>query len=90
MLHLEPLSRCISVEGNIACQGDIVGGACLLVPHHHVPSSHCGGLLRYDISELWETGRGVEMQAVEAAERNQSVSLCRVKTWPQLMCCAIV
>ena len=28
------------------------------------------------------------MQTVEAAERNQSVSLHRVKTWPQLMCCA--
>ena len=47
-------------------------------------------LLRYDISELWEMGGGVEMQAVEAAEWNQSVSLCRVKTWPQLMCCALV
>ena len=42
-------------------------------------------LLRYDMSELWETGRGVE-----AAERNWSVSLCRVKTWPQLVCCALV
>ena len=39
-------------------------------------------LLRYDMLELWEMGRGVEMQAAEAAERNQSVSLCRVKTWP--------
>ena len=47
-------------------------------------------MLRYDISELQETGRGVEMQAVEAAGRNRSVSLCRVKTWPQLMCCALV
>ena len=45
-------------------------------------------MLRYDISELQETGGGAEMQAVEAAERNRSVSLCRVKTWPQLMCCA--
>ena len=35
-------------------------------------------------------GRGAEMQAAEAAERNQSVSLHRVKTWPQLMCCALV
>ena len=41
MPHLEPLSRCISVEENIACQGDIVGGARLLILHHHVPSSHC-------------------------------------------------
>ena len=47
-------------------------------------------VLRYDISELWETGGGVEMQAAEAAERNRSVSLHRVKTWPQLMCCALV
>ena len=49
-------------------------------------------LLRYiyDISELWETGRGTEMLAAEVAERNWSVSLCRVKTWPQLMCCALV
>ena len=47
-------------------------------------------LLRYDILELWEMGRGAEMQAAEAAERNQSVSLHRVKTWPQLMCCALV
>ena len=47
-------------------------------------------LLRYDMSELWETGGGAEMQAAEAAERNQSVSLHRVKTWPQLMCCALV
>ena len=28
-------------------------------------------LLRYDISELQEMGRGAEMRAVEAAERNQ-------------------
>ena len=48
---------------------------------------HCHALLRYDISELQEMGRGAEMQA---AERNQSVSLRRVKTWPQLMCCALV
>ena len=47
-------------------------------------------LLRYDILELQEMGRGVEMQAVEAAERNRSVPLCRVKTWPQLMCCALI
>ena len=47
-------------------------------------------LLRYDMSELRETGRGVEMQAAEAAERNRSVSLRRVKTWPQLMCCALI
>ena len=47
-------------------------------------------LLRYDISELWEMGGGLEMQAAEAGERNWSVSLCRVKTWPQLMCCALV
>ena len=39
-------------------------------------------LLRYDISELREMGGGAEMWAVEAAEWNQSVSLCRVKTWP--------
>ena len=47
-------------------------------------------LLRYDMLELQEMGRGVEMRAAEAAERNQSVSLHRVKTWPQLMCCALV
>ena len=47
-------------------------------------------LLRYDMSELWEMGRGVEMWAVEAAERNRSVLLRRVKTWPQLMCCALI
>ena len=47
-------------------------------------------LLRYDMLELQETGRGAEMWTVEAVERNQSVSLCRVKTWPQLMCCALV
>ena len=47
-------------------------------------------LLRYEKSELQETGGGAEMQAVEAVERNQSVSLHRVKTWPQLMCCALV
>ena len=35
-------------------------------------------------------GGGVEMQTAEAAERNWSVSLHRVKTWPQLMCCALV
>ena len=35
-------------------------------------------------------GGGAEMWAVEAAERNRSVSLHRVKTWPQLMCCALV
>ena len=33
-------------------------------------------LLRYDMSELWETGGGAEMRAAEAAERNWSVSLC--------------
>ena len=47
-------------------------------------------LLRYDISELQEMGRGVEMWAAEAVERNWSVSLHRVKTWPQLMCCALI
>ena len=47
-------------------------------------------LSRYDMSELQEMGRGVEMQAAEAAERNWSVSLCRVKNWPQLMCCGLV
>ena len=47
-------------------------------------------LLRYDMLKLRETGGGAEMQAAEAAERNWSVSLCRVKTWPQLMCCALV
>ena len=47
-------------------------------------------LLRYEMLQLWETGGGAEMQAAEAAERNQSVSLHRVKTWPQLMCCALV
>ena len=47
-------------------------------------------MLRYDISELWETGGGAEMWAAEAVERNWSVSLHRVKTWPQLMCCALV
>ena len=47
-------------------------------------------LLRYDMLELWEMGGGAEMWTAEAAERNQSVSLCRVKTWPQLMCCALV
>ena len=47
-------------------------------------------LLRYDISELREMGRGAEMRAAEAAERNWSVLLHRVKTWPQLMCCALV
>ena len=47
-------------------------------------------LLRYDTVELWEMGRGAEMQTVEAAERNQSVSLRRVKTWPQLMCCVLI
>ena len=47
-------------------------------------------LLRYDISELQETGGGAEVQAAEAAERNWSVLLHRVKTWPQLMCCALV
>ena len=47
-------------------------------------------LLRYDISELQEMGGGAEMQTAEAAGRNRSVSLHRVKTWPQLMCCALV
>ena len=47
-------------------------------------------LLRYDMLELWEMGGGVEMQAAEAAERNQGISLHRVKTWPQLMCCALI
>ena len=47
-------------------------------------------LLRYDILELQEMGGGVEMWVAEAMERNRSVSLCRVKTWPQLMCCALV
>ena len=47
-------------------------------------------MLRYDTAELRETGGGAEMRTVEAAERNWSVSLCRVKTWPQLMCCALI
>ena len=45
-------------------------------------------MLRYDMLELQETGGGAEMWAVEAAEWNQNVSLHRVKSWPQLMCCA--
>ena len=47
-------------------------------------------LLRYDMVELQEMGRGAEMRTVEAVERNRSVSLHRVKTWPQLMCCALI
>ena len=47
-------------------------------------------VLRYDISELQETGGGAENVAAEAAEQNRSVSLHRAKTWPQLMCCALV
>ena len=47
-------------------------------------------LLRYDMLELWETGGGVEMRTAGAAERNWSVSLHRVKNWPQLMCCALI
>ena len=47
-------------------------------------------LLGYDMSELWEMGGGAEMRTAEAVERNRNVSLCRVKTWPQLMCCALV
>ena len=47
-------------------------------------------LLRYDMSELQEMGRGVEIWAAEAAERNWNVSLHRVKTWPQLMCYALI
>ena len=35
-------------------------------------------------------GWGCGMWTAEVAERNWSVSLCRVKTWPQLMCCALV
>ena len=55
-----------------------------------VDQGHNIHLLRYDMSELWEMGGGTEMRTAEAAERNQNVSLCRVKTWPQLMCCALV
>ena len=47
-------------------------------------------LLRYDTVELWEMGGGVEMWTVEAVERNRSVTLHRVKTWPQLMCWALI
>ena len=47
-------------------------------------------MLRYDILELQEMGGGAEVQAAEAAEKNQSVLLRRIKTWPQLMCCALV
>ena len=66
--------------------GDVVD---MMVQHlkNHIKQDT---VLRYDMSELWETGRGAEMQAVEAAERNRSFSLHRVKTWPQLMCCALV
>ena len=55
-----------------------------------VDQGHNICLLRYDMSELQETGGGTEMQTVEAVERNQNVSLRRVKTWPQLMCCALI
>ena len=44
-------------------------------------------LLKYDMSELRERGGA---QAAEATEKNQNVSLCRVKTWPQLMCYALI
>ena len=67
-----------SVRGGWSCFDSVMGGEGPVL------------LLRYDISELWEMGGGVEMQAAEATERNRSVSLCRVKTWPQLMCCALV
>ena len=53
-------------------------------------SRHAYLMLRYDISELRKMAGGVEMRAAEAAERNRNVLLCRVKTWPQLMCCALV
>ena len=46
-------------------------------------------LLRYDISELWEMGRGAECR-LEIVEWNWGVSLHRVKTRPQLMCCALI
>ena len=35
-------------------------------------------LLGYDMSELWEMGKGAEMWTAEAVERNRNVSLCRV------------
>ena len=56
----------------------------------HIVWASFSCLLRYDISELQEMGGGAEMWAVEAVEMNWSVSLHRVKTWPQLMCCALI
>ena len=47
-------------------------------------------LLRYDMAELQEMNGGCGMWTAEAAEWNRSVSLCRLKTWPQVMCCALV
>ena len=44
--------------------------------------------IRY--SGATENGWGCRMQTAEVAEWKQSVSLCRVKTWPQPMCCAII
>ena len=35
-------------------------------------------------------GQGCGMQTAEVVEQNQSVSQHRVKTWPQLMCCALI
>ena len=58
--------------------------------HGSETSGEFGILLRYDMSKLREMGGGAEMWAVEAVEMNWSVSLHRVKTWPQLMCCALV
>ena len=43
-------------------------------------------LLRYGTAELQEMGGGAECRVW----KSWNVSLHRVKTWPQLMCCALV
>ena len=91
---LQPLSHALPVipyHHHLASSSSRVT-LTLLIAHQ---SKFCRKLvviamLRYDISELREMGGGAEMRAAEAVERNRSVSLRRVKTWPQLMCCALI
>ena len=84
----------VNQSPKVVCKSKIWLGitriSALMALENPVVQTSSNRMLRYDMSELREMGRGVEMQAAEAAEMNRSVSLRRVKTWPQLMCCALI
>ena len=72
---------------------DISISTCTPVSHDSKaskPQTHFLVIVKIWYIRATGNGQGCGNAAAEAAEWNQSVSLHRVKTWPQLMCCALV